>query len=423
DSLLDRAALQFTSGALYADDALPTGRYDRYSNEYARYVWEAAQIAGRTDLLDAMRPSLAAQMRLWWDLVAPDGYGYQWGRSLGVVGYLDTLEVAGFLAITPEFRPAPLEQLAAAYHSAWRWLRRDYKDDRHLLSLFDFGRGNFGYISRDREWQQTVGFLGKLAHAHAQLMSGIRAEKVGRIPSTPVLPPVARFEFFKTSGRQAGVWVVRQGGVQFALPFTTATRPGVADYLPAPHGLAGFAAPVEQILPALVPFVELADGRTIVAADGADSIEPSADGRGVIARWTRWALIGGKPAELVEPGITSEVEWRLDGRRLTRVERLTASRPLEIRRWRLVLPSTGDRWEATTAAGARRDTIAGREGTLAVSIVNSDWPCPVTGLATGDSAGGRGARGPIPLHLIFEARDIALAPGSARGWTLQLQLE
>src|SRR5262245_35935026 len=29
DGLLDRAAVQFTSGALFADDALPTGRYDR----------------------------------------------------------------------------------------------------------------------------------------------------------------------------------------------------------------------------------------------------------------------------------------------------------------------------------------------------------------------------------------------------------
>ena len=47
DGLLDRAAVQFTSGALFADDALPTGRYDRYSTAIARYIWDAAQIAGR----------------------------------------------------------------------------------------------------------------------------------------------------------------------------------------------------------------------------------------------------------------------------------------------------------------------------------------------------------------------------------------
>src|SRR5262249_35397194 len=33
DDLLNHAAAQFTSGALFADDSLPAGRYDRYSNE------------------------------------------------------------------------------------------------------------------------------------------------------------------------------------------------------------------------------------------------------------------------------------------------------------------------------------------------------------------------------------------------------
>jgi hypothetical protein len=96
------------AGNLLRDDAPPTGRYDRYSNEYARYIWEAAEMAGRKDILDKVRPSLKAQMRLWWDVVSEDGYGYNWGRSQGVVSYLDTPEIAGFLASHPEFRPAPL---------------------------------------------------------------------------------------------------------------------------------------------------------------------------------------------------------------------------------------------------------------------------------------------------------------------------
>jgi len=47
DDLLNRSAQQFTDGALFADDALPTGRYDRYSNEYARAIYDAAELAGR----------------------------------------------------------------------------------------------------------------------------------------------------------------------------------------------------------------------------------------------------------------------------------------------------------------------------------------------------------------------------------------
>ena len=423
DSLLDRAAIQFTSGALYADDALPTGRYDRYSNEYARYVWEAAQIAGRADLLDALRPSLKAQMRLWWDLLNPDGYGYPWGRSLGVVSYLDTLEIGGFLALHPEFRPAPLDQIASAYYRAWLWLRSDFKDATHLLSLFDYGRGNFGYISKDREWQQTAGFFGKLAHAQIQLMSGLRAEQVARFPLRPSLPRAARFEFFAAKGRQAGVWVVRDGAARFALPITTATRPGVADYLPAPHGLPGFAVPVEQLVPALTPFVELEDGQRLVAADGADAIEPSQDGRSLTARWTRWARVNGKPTDFVSPGLGTDVEWRLDGSTLTRTERLSAARTLTIRRWTVTLPTTATRFHTVTSGAGRIDHFQGREGRMAVSVLRADWPQALSIRATEDTPLGRGARGPVPLHLDIESTDVTLQPGAPKSWVLQLRVE
>lgn len=420
DGLLDRAAAQFTNGALFADDALPTGRYDRYSNEYARYIWDAAQIAGRKDLLDALRPTLKTQMKLWWDLVAADGYGYPWGRSLGLVSYLDTLEIPGFLALNPEFRPAPLEQLAAAYHRAWQWMRKDFKDDRHLLSLFDFGRGNFSYISIDREWQQTTGSLGKLADAHMRLMKGITAAGVTVIPDAPSLPAVARFEFFKSTARQAGVWLVRQGHTRFALPFTTATRPGVADYLPAPHGLPGFAAPVEQLVPALVPFLELEDGRTIAAADGADAIVPSADGRGVRAHWSQWAVVGGKAGERTDPGLESDVEWTLDGDTLVRTERLTATRPLRVKRWRVSITTTGSRATTSTQGGTRTDVFEGPDGRLTVSVPRIDWPSAWTVRATGNGADGRGARGAIPLHLEIESPGLSLQPGAPQSWILRL---
>ena len=127
DALIDRAAEQFTRGALYADDAGTAGRYDRYSNEYARYVYEAAETVNRQDILKALQPSLTAQSRLWWDLVSTDGYGYNWGRSLGVVSYLDTLEIVAFLAAHPELRPAPLrrsgQRVSARLDLAARQLR------------------------------------------------------------------------------------------------------------------------------------------------------------------------------------------------------------------------------------------------------------------------------------------------------------
>jgi hypothetical protein len=412
DKLLDRAAIQFTSGAIYADDAPPTGRYDRYSNEYARYIWEAAERAGRKDILDRLRPSLTKQMRLWWDVVSEDGYGYNWGRSQGIVSYLDTPEIAGFLAEHPEFRPAPLADIAALYYQAWRYLRHDYRDDTHLLSLFAFGRGNYAYITREREWQQTTGFLGKLANSHTMLVTALEREGIRSFPGVPTLPRVARFEFFRQNReRSAGVWVVRQGSLRFALPITTGTKPGVTDYLPSPHGLPGFAAPVEQTYPALTPYLELTDGRVIVATDGADQIEPSSDGQKLSVRWNRWALVGAKPGELIDVGLSSEVNWRIENDTLIREEKLTAARPMEIRRWRLSVPTTYSIAETRLEKEKRIDRFTSADGSLEVAMEEATFPLTTSIVAAGDTPLGRGVQGAIPLHLVFEAQNVSVAQG------------
>ncbi len=399
DKLLDRAAVQFTSGALYADDSPPTGRYDRYSNEYARYIWEAAEMAGRKDILDTLRPSLKAQMRLWWDLVSEDGYGYNWGRSQGVVSYLDTPEIVGFLASHPEFRPAPLGEIAALYYQAWNYLRNDYRPDAHLLSIFAFGRGNYAYITREREWQQTTGFFGKLANSHTPIMNALEKEGVTAFPVTPTLAPVARFEFFrKGPQRSAGVWLVRQQALRFALPITTGPMPGISDYLPAPHGLAGFAAPVEQTYPVMTPYLLLEDGRTVVATDGGDVIEPAADGQSLRVRWNRWAVLGTKSGMLQDVGLTCEVVWRIENGALVRDETLSSKQPIKIKQWRMVVPSTHDRFE--------NQTFSSDKGSLEVHLSATNFSPRSFIVAAGNSPLGRGVHGAIPLHLVFEATNI-----------------
>jgi len=412
DKLLDRAAVPFTSGALYADDSPPTGRYDRYSNEYARYVWEAAERAGRKDILEKLRPSLVRQMHLWWDLVSEDGYGYNWGRSQGIVSYLDTPEIAGFLASHPEFRPAPLAEIAAHYYQAWRYLRHDYRDNAHLLSLFAFGRGNYSYISLQREWQQTTGFFGKLANSNAPLMNALEREGVVSFPAVPTLTRVARFEFFRKNNRLAGVWIVRQGALRFALPITTGPKPGVADYLPVPYGLPGFSAPVEQVYPALTAFVELDDGRTIVATDGADLIEPSPDNQSLRVRWNRWALVGAPSGQLVDVGLTSEIIWRINKDTLTREETLSANKPLKIHSWRLAVPTTYEHVETLLNNKTRADRFSSKEGSLEVSMVQASFPVTTELFAAGNSPLGRGVKGAIPLHTVFESHNLRVQPGS-----------
>jgi hypothetical protein len=89
----------------------------------------------------------------------------------------------------------------------------------------------------------------------------------------------------------------------------------------------------------------------------------------------------------------------------------------------MILPATGERWDVTYDANQRQDALIGRDGRLTVSVGRSDWPLTISGRATGDRPAGRGARGAIPLHLVFEAHDIELQPGTPRGWELRLSVE
>jgi hypothetical protein len=421
DDLLNRAAAQFTSGALFADDSLPTGRYDRYSNEYARAVYDAAQLAGRDDLVKAVSPSLKQQMKLWWDLLSPDGYGYPWGRSLGAISYMDTMEIVGFLGVHPEFRPVPLQQLAPAYNAAWMWLRNDFNKDRHLLSIFTFGRGDYGYITKEREWQQTTTFLAKIMAAHKMFMQAMASDRIKQFSLRPDLGNLARFEFFRDGPeRKFGVWLVRQDGIHFALPFVTGPKAATSDYESLPHGFPGLAAPVEKIYPCAVPFLELEDGRTIAALDGADEIRPAADGMSVTALWKRWVVAGAKAGEPADEGIVSEVTWSLQGNTLRRVEALTTSKALRVRRLWLAVPSRYARLETLEMGGHRLDRLISDGGTLELQVKQSDWPVQISAFATGDSPLGRSDRGPIPLQLILESKDISLFPGAPKKWELVL---
>jgi len=421
DDLLNRAAKQFTDGALFADDALPTGRYDRYSNEYARAIYDAAALAGRQDIMKIIAPSLQEQMKLWWDLLSEDGYGYSWGRSLGAISYMDTLEISAFLGCHHEFRPAPLSQLASAYFAAWSWLRNDFNDQTHLLSVFAFGRGDYAYISREREWQQTTTFLSKTIAANERFMQALEKEGVKTFPSRPSLSDVARFQFFHNApGRKSGVWIVRQGSLHFVLPFVTGPKAATSDYEPVPDGFPGLAVPVEKLYPCLVPFLELEDGRTIAAVDGADGIEPAADGKSVSAVWKRWVVVGTKAGVFVDPGLVSEVTWTLRGNTLQRTESLTASQSLDVRRLWFAIPSRYDHLETSYLQGTRLDRLIAEGKSLEIRVENSNLPLNISAYAAGNDPLGGGDRGPLPMHLIFQAENFSLTPAKPTYWELSL---
>jgi hypothetical protein len=192
----------------------------------------------------------------------------------------------------------------------------------------------------------------------------------------------------------------------------------MSDYLPAPYGLPGFSAPVEQIYPSLTPFLELADGRTVVAGDGADVIEPARDGRSLRVRWTRWAVVGTPSGKVEDIGLTSEVVWRIEKGTLVRDDTLSSKQPISIRRWRIAIPSTHTNFDMETLKqGAIRFESA--KGALDV-IFGADFPTKASMVATGNSAIGRGVHGAIPLHLVYQAENVNLKAHSPLRYRLAL---
>jgi hypothetical protein len=129
-------------------------------------------------------------------------------------------------------------------------------------------------------------------------------------------------------------------------------------------------------------------------------------------RWNRWAVQGGKPGELLDVGLTSEVVWRIEKDTLTREETITAKQPVNIRRWWLTVPSTYANVETDFDHNTRIDRFTSANGRLEVRMISASFPLATRILATGDSPLGRGVRGAIPLHLVFDANNLrGVQPG------------
>jgi hypothetical protein len=186
--------------------------------------------------------------------------------------------------------------------------------------------------------------------------------------------------------------------------------------LPAPHGLPGFTAPVEQIVPAGASYFEMADGRTLAATDGADEIVPGAEGRSLRATWRRFAIVGDKTGNLIEPGFAVSINWTIDGATLTRTETMTATRDVSLRRVVLLLSST-----ATSYSNPRPTTIrlSSPDGVLDAGI-SGDLQMRSTIRTVGDEPLGRGPRVPIPTHVTYEAAGVQLRAGQPRSWELSV---
>jgi len=116
------------------------------------------------------------------------------------------------------------------------------------------------------------------------------------------------------------------------------------------------------------------------------------------------------------------VVWHLEGTTLTRDETLKSTEGVIVKRWWVAVPATAATTQVEFKQGQRWDRMKLGEATLAIAAT-ADWPLMISMKATGDSPLGRGARGAIPLHLIYESHDLQLQPDKPAHWRLILSLE
>src|SRR5580765_458293 len=114
-------------------------------------------------------------------------------------------------------------------------------------------------------------------------------------------------------------------------------------------------------------------------------MEPSADGHSLKAVWKRWALVGAKPGQPIDPQITSEVTWHINGTTLTREETLTAANDMAIKRWWVAVPATGSEVSQTVENGQRVDRFDFNDGKLEVAATENGKSLIPAIVATGNS--------------------------------------
>src|SRR5262249_22126744 len=95
---------------------------------------------------------------------------------------------------------------------------------------------------------------------------------------------------------------------------------------------------------------------------------------------------------------------------------------VNVRRWFVAIPTTASAAESEFVSGRRWDRLKSGDTKLSVSVT-ADWPLTVSLKANGDDVLGRGARGPIPLQLVYESRDLKLTSRRPMKWQVVMNLE
>ena len=137
---------------------------------------------------------------------------------------------------------------------------------------------------------------------------------------------------------------------------------------------------------------------------------------------SKWAKIGSQSGTSFANGLRSEVYWRLDGRKLTRRETVTATSDVSVKDWKFVVPSTATSVERRSVSEVDLFDLVGSGWALRTGIK----PMPDTRfriVAAGNGPLSKGVLGAIPIHIVAERAAFALKKGESISWELTLELQ
>lgn len=297
--LLDKCVAHLKGSGQYLsdDNQFERARYDRYGLEFNMFVYRAAKLLEAKQIVEELKPFVVFSGNLWWNLLHPEaGYAFQYGRSLQNT-WDDSMEQAAFFLENPEVAPAPPEQLAAVVVQVWdHYLEHQYNGQNHLNRMLDPGRGTYSYAGRNRIWGYTIGTFSKALLCFATLKKQVEKGDLKQVPSKPVNPKSTSWIPFRSTGKPAGVWIVKQGRNRCMIPFTDglSSKPST-DYLPAPYGLKGFSWPVSISKGFLVPEILTSQGDRYCLYGRPDSLVVGKNQKELLAYWNALRIVEGSP--------------------------------------------------------------------------------------------------------------------------------
>jgi hypothetical protein len=392
-----------TNQGFLDDNLKQQGSFDRYHHEYLRFLWEAAELLDDQVALQHLTPYLKKSGQLWWDMFSPQmGIATPWGRSRQN-SWDDSFEQTAFFANRPAISPASPQELATAFCVAYNYFfTYEYDVKAHHNKMLAEGKATWNYAGRNRIWQYSMGTLGKIARAAAEMIQALEKNNIQSFNAKLDLKNVAFFQFFRNKEHEKmGVWVVRDKNYCFTLPVVG--NVALSDYSPVPFGLPQLDVPVQSSYPVLRPFVQINENQILTTQGAAQAITLQEEGKKIIITWNQMMSTQKKEPETT---IQAVATWQWKDNALQYKLELIAEKEVKIQQFQFDIPSTLSNYFP------EKRTFTDKNLNLAVKQLKSSTQKIKTKLrgATNEALF-KGAFYPIPLMLSVTEENIVINKG------------